>query len=74
MTGGYNPHSASSNAGIRKLDRDRGGEWLRLQESYTDVVHNLLSEAFYGGIYNDDIPDLVRGVADYIRCAEVLAG
>ena len=74
MTGVSNPHSTSSNAGIHKLDRDRGGEWLRLQESYTDVVHNLHSEAFYEGIYNDDISDLVRGVADYIRCAEALAG
>ena len=74
MTEGHNPHSASINAGIRMLDRERGGEWLRLRESYTDVAHNLHSEAFYGGIYNDDIPNLVRGVADYIRRGEDLAG
>ena len=74
MTGGYNLHSTSINASIRKMDRECGGEYLRRRESYTDVVYNLPSGTFYDGIYNDDISDLVRGVADYIRRAEALAG
>ena len=48
MTGGYNPHNTSINAGIHKLARERGGEWLRLRESYTDVVYNLHGERFMG--------------------------
>jgi hypothetical protein len=30
-------------------------------------------EAFYGAVYHDDIPDLVRNMADYIQMAEELA-
>ncbi len=71
-TGVHNPHSTAINAGIRRLARERGGEWAEMRKSLGDIAHHLHSEAFYGGVYNDDIGDLVRGVADYIRRAEEL--
>lgn len=64
-----NPRSTNIDAGIRSLARERGGEWVELRKDYTEVVYHLHIEAFYGGVYHDDIPDLVRGVADYIRTA-----
>ena len=68
-----NPRSTNIDAGIRSLARERGGEWVELRKDYTEVVYHLHIEAFYGGVYHDDIPDLVRGVADYIRTAGELA-
>ena len=68
-----NPRSTNMDAGIRSLARERGGEWVELRKDYTEVVYHLHIEAFYGGVYHDDIPDLVRGVADYIRTAGELA-
>ncbi len=67
------PRSTNIDAGIRFLARERGGEWVGLRKDYTEVVYHLHIEAFYGGVYHDDIPDLVRGVSDYIRLAEELA-
>lgn len=65
----YGVHSSRStniDAGIRALARERGGEWLELRRDYTEVVYHLHIEAFYGGVWHDDIPDLVRGVANYV--------
>ena len=71
-TGVHNPHSASINAGLRQLAR-RGGPWREMRKSYSDFAHLLHSEAFYGGVYNDDIGDILQDVADYLRRVEELA-
>lgn len=67
------PRSTNIDSGIRALARERGGEWVEMRKDYTEVVYHLHIEAVYGGVYHDDIPDLVRGVSDYIRLAEELA-
>ena len=75
VTGVRNQTSTHINAGIRKLAQERGGEWAQMRKEYGDFVHHLHTQAFYNGLYDDDIPALVRGdVAEYIRRAEELAG
>ncbi len=66
------PRSTNIDAGIRALARERGGQWVAMRKDYTEVVYYLHIEAFYGGVYHDDIPDLVRGVSEYIALAEEL--
>lgn len=73
LYGAEMPRSTNIDAGIRSLARERGGEWIELRKNYTEVVYHLHIEAFYGGVYHMDIPDLVRGVADYIDLIEGLA-
>ena len=73
VTGVHNSSSTGIEAGLRQLSRQRGGEWARLRDEYKRVVHYLHSDAFYRGIYQNDIGDRVRGVADYLRRAEELA-
>lgn len=68
-----NPRSAKIESGLRFLARVRGGPWVQLRKDYADVSKYLHARAFYDGIYDEDIPDLVQGVADYIRMAEELA-
>ena len=67
------PRSTNIDSGIRSLARERGGEWIELRKNYTEVVYHLHIEAFYGGVYHMDIPDLIRGVADYVDLIEGLA-
>ena len=55
--------STNIDAGIRSLARERGGEWIELRKNYTEVVYHLHIEAFHGGVYHMDIPDLIRDVA-----------
>ena len=74
VTGVNNSGSKGITAGINKLARERGGEWARLRQSYRDVIRYLHTAAFYRGKYRNDINARVRGVADYIRRAEELAG
>ena len=74
VTGVNNSNSTGIAAGISKLARERGGEWARLRQSYREVIRYLHRDAFYRGKYRDDLGDRVRGVADYIRRAEELAG
>ena len=74
VTGVDHSNSTGIAAGINKLARERGGEWARLRQSYRDVIRYLHNDAFYRGNYRDDLGDRVRGVADYIRRAEELAG
>ena len=74
VTGVDPSNSTGIAAGINKLARERGGEWARLRQSYRDVIRYLHNDAFYRGKYRDDLGDRVRGVADYIRRAEALAG
>ena len=74
VTGVHNRTSTQINAGLRRLARERGGEWAQLRDTYGGFAHHLHSMAFYDGVYHDDLPDLVREVADYIRRAEALAG
>ena len=73
INGQENRRSTNIDAGIRSLARERGGKWVELRKNYTEAVYHLHIEAFYGGIYHDDIPDLVRSVSDYILLAEDLA-
>ena len=73
VTGVNNSGSAGIEAGLRRLSRQRGGEWARLREDYKRVVRYLHSDAFYRGKYRNDIGDRVRGVTDYLRRAEELA-
>ena len=58
--------STNIDAGIRALARERGGEWIELRKDYTEVVYHLHIEAFYGGVRHDDVPDLIRSVANYV--------
>ena len=74
VTGVRNRTSSHVNVGIRKLAQERGGEWVLLRKDYGQFAHHLHSLAFYDGVYNADLPDLVREAADYIRRAEELAG
>ena len=59
---------------ISKLARERGGEWERLDIRFTTAMIYLHDQAYDAGVYDDEIGDLVREAADYIRCAEELAG
>ena len=58
---------------ISKLARERGGEWARLDRRFTEAMIYLHDQAYDAGVYDDEIGDLVREAADYIRCAEELA-
>ena len=71
---GHNQTTSHINAGLRKLARERGGEWAELRKDYGEAAHLLHSQAFYKGVYDNDVPALVRGAADYIRRVEELAG
>ena len=74
VTGVDNPTSTGITGGLRALAGERGGEWARLREAYGQATRWLHSDAFYRGIYKDDIGDRVRSVADYIALAVELAG
>lgn len=73
VNGADNPRTPNISAGIRALAHQRGGRFLELNTRLALVAYHLHSEAFYGGVYVDDIPDLVRGIADYIALVEELA-
>ena len=64
--GADSARSTNIDAGIRALARERGGEWIQMRQLFSDVVYHLHIEAFYGGVWHDDIPDLIRGVANYV--------
>ena len=59
---------------ISKLARERGREWARLDLRFTEAMIYLHDQAYDAGVYDDEIGDLVREAADYIRRAEELAG
>ena len=73
-TGVHNRTSTQINAGLRKLARERGGEYAELWQQNGDFAKHLHSRAFYDGVRDDDLPVFVRQVADYLRRAEELAG
>ena len=68
-----NQKSTNIDAGLRALAKERGGEWIKARNEYSNVVYHLHIEAFYRGVYHMDIPDLIRGVADYVDLMEGLA-
>ena len=74
VTGVDNSTNRHINAGLRELAQTRGGEYAVLRDRWGKFAHYLHSEAFYDGVYTNDLPGLVRDVADYIRLAEELAG
>ena len=74
VTGVHNRTNRNISIGLRKLAQDRGGEYAELPKIWGHFVHRLHSEAFYDGIYRDELPAYVRQVADFIRRAEQLAG
>lgn len=59
---------------ISKLARERGGEWARLDLRFTEAMIYLHDPAYFVGTCDDEIGDLVRDAADYIRHAEQLTG
>ena len=73
VNGADSPRTPNISAGIRALAHRRDGQWQDFSNHLSVLAYQLHSEAFYGGIYVDDIPDLVRGVADYIALAAELA-
>ena len=74
VTGVHNRTSVQINAGLRKLARERGGQYAELQKQNGDFAQHLHSRAFYDGVRNNDLPAFVRQVADYLRRVEELAG
>ncbi len=58
---------------ISDLARERGGEWAELDGRFSGVYVGLYDPAYFVGAYYEEIGDLVREAADYIRCAEELA-
>ena len=74
VNGADNPRTPNITAGLRHLAHQRGGAWQQQSDHLAKLAYQLHSEAFYGGVYVDDIPALVRGVAAYLRQTEALAG
>ena len=58
---------------ISDLARERGGEWAELDGRFSEAYVCLYDPAYFVGAYYEEIGDLVREAADYIRCAEELA-
>ena len=73
VTGVPNSNSTGIGAGLRRLARQRGGEWARLHDDYGRIIRYLHGQAFYDGIYSEEVGVWLRGAADYIRRAEELA-
>ncbi len=73
ITGVHHQTETDISLGIGALSHRRRGEYTELSTLYGYLTHNLLYETFYDGFYYDDIPDLIREVADYIRRSEELA-
>ena len=72
-TGLYDPIVNGISMAISKLARQRGGEWAQLDGRFSEVYVCLYDPAYFVGAYYEEIGDLVRDAADYIRCAEDLA-
>ena len=73
-TGLYDRMVNGISVAISKLARERGGEWARLDNRFTTAYVALHDPAYFVGTCDDEIGDLVRDAADYIRHAEELAG
>ena len=73
VTGVHNRSTSHIHAGLRRLARERGGEYAELISLWGRFAHLLHQSAHYDGVYNDGLPVLMREVADYIRRAEELA-
>ena len=69
----YDPQVNGISIAISKLARERGGKWQRLDHRFTEAYVALYDPAYFVGSCDDDIGDLVREAADYIRHAEELA-
>ena len=74
VTGVHSLTCLDIQARLGTLSWERGGEYAALFGLWGHFAHHLLYCAFYDGIYDDDLHDFVRDVADYIRLAEELAG
>ena len=73
LTGVHNQTETDISLALSSLAHQRGGQYDELSILYGHLTHILLYVTFYDGFYYDDIPDLIREVADYIRRAEELA-
>ena len=73
VTGVPNSKSTGIGTGLRRLARERGGEWARLHDDYGRIIRFLHGQAFYDGTYSEEVGNRVRATADYIRRAEELA-
>ena len=74
VTGVHNRSTSHIHAGLRKLARERGGEYAEMVIRWSRFAQYLHQSAHYDGVYDARLPDLMREVADYIRRAEALAG
>ena len=74
VTGVHNRTTSHIHAGLRKLARERGGEYAEMVSLWGRFAHRLHQSAHYDGVYDPRLPEIVREVADYIRLAEKLAG
>ena len=73
LTGVHNQTETDISLGLDALAYRRGGQYDQLSILFGHFTHILLYVTFYDGFYYEDIPDLIREVADYIRRAEELA-
>ena len=73
VTGVHNRSTSHIHAGLRRLARERGGEYSEMVSRWGRFAHHLHQAAHYDGVYTNDLPEIVREVADYIRLAEELA-
>ena len=73
ITGVHHHTETDISLGIGALSYRCRGEYTELSIWYGYFTHNLLYEAFYDSVYYEDLPDLIREVADYIARAEQLA-
>ena len=73
ITGVHHQTENDISLALSSLAHQRGGQYDKLSTLYGHLTHILLYVTFYDGFYFDDIPDLIREVADYIALAEQLA-
>ena len=74
ITGIHHDTDTDLSGAFSALSHRRGGDYAELRMLWGHFFYYLHSEAFYDGVYTDDLPDLVREVADFIALAERLAG
>ena len=74
VTGVHNQTNRNIRIGLRKLAQDRGGQYAELPRLWGHFIHHMHSRAFYDGVYEDELPGIIREVADFIRRVEELTG
>ena len=71
----YDPDQSNGiSVAISKLAQKRGGKWEQMDARFSEAAYFLHDQTYYGGVYHDDIGDLLREAGEYIRYAEELGG